>query len=104
MPNLTVNIAPELLRQAKLYAAQNNTTLSNIVRSKLLDVTKSQRTVIEKYTEGAISSTEAQQALGLKTKQEFFRAVCKSGKPLYHINRDKADQQAHEALVLCGLR
>lgn len=104
MPNLTVNITPELLRQAKVYASQNNTTLSEIVRGRLLEVTRANRSTIEKYSDGSISSSEGQQALGLNSKEEFFQEVCRSGHNLYHLNREKAEQLANGALALTGVR
>lgn len=104
MPNLTVNVTPELLRQAKVYASQNGTTLSDIVRKNLADLTKRNRSVVERYAAGSISSSEGQQELGLDSKDQFFAKVCGSGLSLYHLDRTKADQLATEALILIGAR
>lgn len=102
MPNLTVNIDPELLRQAKVYASQHGTTLSDLVRKNFLEITKSDRSIIERYVDGGISSADAQQALGLRTKQDFFAEVCRSGHQLYHLKREKAEQLANAAIALIG--
>ncbi|MFM7295032.1 MAG: hypothetical protein ACKO1K_09525 [Burkholderiales bacterium] len=104
MPNLTVNVAPELLRQAKVYASQNSTTLSDIVRRNLVDLTRTNRSTAERYADGSISSAEGQRELGLDSKDQFFEEVCGSGHSLYHLDRAKADQLATEALVITGAR
>lgn len=104
MPNLTVNVTPELLRQAKVYASQNGTTLSDIVRKNLADLTRRNRSVVERYAVGSISSSEGQQELGLDSKDQFFANVCGSGLSLYHLDRIRADQLATEALILIGAR
>lgn len=104
MPNITVNVTPELLRQAKIYASKNNTTLSNIVRDKLNEVTRSEQSAIEKYAQGLITSSEGQQALNLATREEFFHEVCRAGHQLYHIPREQAERLANEALIATGIR
>lgn len=104
MPNLTVNVAPELLRQVKVYASQNSTTISDIVRRNLVALTRTNRSTVERYADGSMSSAEGQRELGLDSKDQFFAKVCGSGQSLYHLDRAKADQLAAEALILIGAR
>jgi len=103
MPNLTVSVTPELLREAKIYASQHNTNLSDIVRGYLIQLTQTNKTILAKYADGSISSAEAQDLLNLKNKGELFHAVCSAGLGIYHIDKEKAEKMANGALVLARL-
>jgi len=104
MPNLTVNVTPELLKQAKLYASQHNTTLSDLVRSNLAELTKTDKTVLEKFADGSVSSEDARALLNFKNKDELFHAICSGGLAIYHISRDKAEKMANDAILLAELK
>ena len=104
MPNLTVNVTDELLKQSKIYASEHRTTLSNIVRNNLIDLTKINKTILEKYADGSLSSKDAVNSLNLDSKEELFKLVCASGLEIYHIENNLAEKMANNALLLTGLK
>lgn len=49
-------------------------------------------TVIKKYSNGSISSADAQKELELESPDELFSKVCSLGYDLFHIDRNKAEK------------
>ena len=57
MPNITLAIDDRLLKQVRIYAKRNGTTLNGLVRQKLVDVVR-QEEIIEEARLGLIELIE----------------------------------------------
>ncbi len=70
MPNLTVTVNADLLRAAKIYAAQQGTSISRIVRQHLAELVGQQARladddVLARFAQDRIGRQEAMRALGV---------------------------------------
>lgn len=97
MSNLTVNIDPALLKKAKIYAAKNDTTLSDLVRKRLVEITASEDSVAERCSAGKVKLREGAtiENMGLN---EFIGEVARTKNGLYRIPQDDAEAAAKTIL------
>lgn len=93
MANLTVNIDPVLLKKAKIYATKNDTTLSELVRKRLIEIAATEDSVAAKCSAGKVMLREGAEMANMGLN-EFISEVATTKNGLYHIPYAEAEVAA----------
>src|SRR5947209_18764198 len=95
MPNITIHLDDETHRRAKVYAATNGTSVSDLFREHVRSLTGTEIIdAVAAYSRGELTAHDAMDALGITCLEDLYSKTHAEGHELPRPTRSDAQREA----------